>query len=81
MVFRLKSENDAAAGASRKRKNVGGGGGGGGGDAGKEERKRFKVVQTDGDAKVGIGMVTMYSKCHSLVLGLTHKDIRILYTF
>jgi len=47
-VFRLKSEDDAAA-ASRKRKNVGGGGGG---DAGKDERKRFKVVQTDGDAKV-----------------------------
>ena len=49
-VFRLKSEDkkDAAATASpRKRKNVGPGGDAGG----KEERKRFKVVQADGDAK------------------------------
>ena len=59
-VFRLKSEDaDAAAASSRKRRNVGGGGGEGG-DAGKEERKRFKVVQADGDAKVGMGMVTAY---------------------
>ena len=56
-VFRLKSEDkkDAAATASpRKRKNVGPGGDAGG----KEERKRFKVVQADGDAKVGPELIS-----------------------
>ena len=47
-VFRLKSED-----ASRKRKSVGGGGG----DAKKEDRKRFRVLQADGDAKV-VDLVT-----------------------
>ena len=61
-VFRLKSEDkeDAAATAStRKRKNVVGPGGGDAG--GKEERKRFKVVQADGDAKVGPQSMCFFS--------------------
>ena len=59
-VFRLKSEDkkDAASTAStRKRKNVGPGGDAGG----KEERKRFKVVQADGDAKVGPLLMCFFS--------------------
>ena len=56
-VFRLKSEDKTAP--TRKRKNVVGPGGGDAG--GKEERKRFKVVQADGDAKVGPQSMCFFS--------------------
>ena len=54
-VFRLKSEDKTAS--TRKRKNVVGPGGDAGG---KEERKRFKVVQADGDAKVGLQLMCFF---------------------
>ena len=68
-VFRLKSEDKTAS--TRKRKNVVGPGGDAGG---KEERKRFKVVQADGDAKVGPLLMCFFS------LNIGHSRERLKLT-
>ena len=71
-VFRLKSEDKemAATASPRKRKNVGPGCDAGG----KEERKRFKVVQADGDAKVGPQLMCFFS----LNIGHSRERLKLI---